>query len=255
MSALLSHAPSDGASAPAARGPSFVIGAGAEAFAAIASPDVNLAIWDRPVDAEVQAWLAEALPTFPSFEERLRLVDGVPDAGPMVAGLPQGPLRDRLAADLTHLARLLVGALPPGPALTIVASFGPVRDDLCRKFHVDWVALRLLTTWIGPGTEWLADADVDRSRLGPSAACPTEANRAVLRSPLAMRSARPGQVLLMKGEAWPGNAGRGLVHRSPPITPGDGSEAPPRLLLTITARAAEASVRQSRAVKRIIAPG
>ena len=56
---------------------------------------------------------------------------------------------------------------------------------------------------------------------------------------------------MMKGETWPGNAGRGLVHRSPPLTPADGCEAPPRLLLTITARASQVSA-SPRSVKRII---
>jgi hypothetical protein len=128
---------------------SFAIGPCAEIFSRIADPDVNVAVWDRPADPALQGWLLRALPGLPTFDGPLAVVAGQPDIGPLVELLPDHPLRDRLAADLTHLSRLLVSALPTGLALSLVASFGPVRDDLCRKFHVDWVTLRLLTTWFG----------------------------------------------------------------------------------------------------------
>ncbi|WP_280109885.1 DUF1826 domain-containing protein [Azospirillum sp. B506] len=38
-----------------------------------------------------------------------------------------------------------------------------------------------------------------------------------------------GDVALLKGEGWPGNRGRGLVHRSPPAAP----SGAPRLLLCL----------------------
>ncbi|TVR65616.1 MAG: DUF1826 domain-containing protein [Candidatus Competibacteraceae bacterium] len=39
-------------------------------------------------------------------------------------------------------------------------------------------------------------------------------------------------IALLKGEAWPGNAGHGLIHRSPAVPAGEG----PRVLVAIDAR-------------------
>jgi hypothetical protein len=46
-----------------------------------------------------------------------------------------------------------------------------------------------------------------------------------------VRCANTGDVLVLKGELWPNNRGRGAIHRSPPIE-GTGSR---RLVLIIDA--------------------
>jgi hypothetical protein len=84
-------------------------------------------------------------------------------------------------------------------------------EDGCRRFHVDRTNLRLLCTYRGPGTEWLTDAQVDRA--AQSSGAPNES---------IIRTGEPSQfepfwVGILKGDTYPGNAGRGLVHRSPPI--------------------------------------
>lgn len=79
---------------------------------------------------------------------------------------------------------------------------------MCPRWHVDQVGLRLLVTWRGPATEWLDEASADRLRLGSDD---------VMRDAAGLRRARPGDILLLKGERWPGNAGRGVIHRSPCI--------------------------------------
>lgn len=96
--------------------------------------------------------------------------------------------------------------------------FGAILGDQCRKFHVDYVHLRLLCTYLGPGTEWLRDEDVNRELLGAPFECPEQANEAVQRQPGRVRHLRLGEVAILKGEAYPGQPGFGLVHRSPPIS-------------------------------------
>ena len=197
------------------------IGPGAEVFLELADPAVNLAVWSRQPDLATRLWLESLLPTLATTEVFASAQRDTFDGLALVRSLPEHPLRQRLADDISHLTRTLVRSLPPGWSdgnrVHVKSSFGPVRDDQCRKFHVDWVVLRLLTTWVGPGTEWLDDADVDRRHVGASACCPDDANKAIVRRPDAIRRAHAGEVLLMKGEAWPGNSGRGVVHRSPPI--------------------------------------
>jgi hypothetical protein len=86
-----------------------------------------------------------------------------------------------------------------------------LADDGCRRFHVDHTRLRLLCTYRGPGTEWLAHDQVDRQALAAH-----QPNDAILRHGQP-RHLEPFWVGVLKGERFPGNAGRGLVHRSPPV--------------------------------------
>ena len=80
---------------------------------------------------------------------------------------------------------------------------------------------RLLTTYVGAGTEWLRDEDVERTALGGE-------DNSLVRKPGAISQVlETGWVGILKGErACPG---RGLVHRSPPMPPG----SPGRVLLRI----------------------
>jgi hypothetical protein len=78
----------------------------------------------------------------------------------------------------------------------------------CSLFHVDYVPLRMLCVYAGPGTEWLDEESADREALGTD-------NEQILRPDAPVRALREGDVAILKGEKYPGNGGRGLIHRSP----------------------------------------
>jgi hypothetical protein len=84
-----------------------------------------------------------------------------------------------------------------------------VRDDACRKFHLDRVTARLLCSYRGAGTEY------GRAAAGGA---PTE-----------IRHMATGDVAIFRGSLWPGDAPVDLVHRSPPLSGGSGV----RLLLVL----------------------
>ena len=48
----------------------------------------------------------------------------------------------------------------------IHAGLSVQRTDGCRKIHTDFVSLRLLCTYAGPGTDWLPNEDLVREHLG-----------------------------------------------------------------------------------------
>ena len=100
---------------------------------------------------------------------------------------------------------------------------------MCPRFHVDHVGLRAVVTLLGPGTEWLDHGDVDRARLGHRAAGAADECSGLLRPGATVLRAAPGDLVVMKGTAWPGNEARGAVHRSP--CAGDGR----RVVLTFDA--------------------
>jgi hypothetical protein len=96
-------------------------------------------------------------------------------------------------------------------AQRIGVRIASLRAPMCPALHVDRVELRLVCALHGPGTEYIGARDVDRSALrqrgGPQ-------REALERHPSLLR-ASAGDWVLLKGEAWPGNAGRGAIHRSP----------------------------------------
>jgi hypothetical protein len=102
---------------------------------------------------------------------------------------------------------------------------------MCPRFHVDRVQARMVCTLKGPGTQYLDEEHVLRSMLGrPLPARPAwPAGLRHAGSPI--HTCNAGDVVLLKGESWPGNSGRGAVHRSPPAEAHDGA----RLVVTIDA--------------------
>jgi len=144
-------------------------------------------------------------------------------------GAGDGPLA--LARDIEKLASRYASLKGN---LRIDASLAVVTTDKCRKFHADFKPLRLVCTYAGPGTEWVANEAVQRAALINEIEDLDAANRAIVPDAQAIRRASAGHVVLLKGELYPGNAGNGAVHRSPPIA--EAGER--RLVLTLDASAA-----------------
>jgi hypothetical protein len=90
-----------------------------------------------------------------------------------------------------------------------------VDNDACRLFHRDHVALRLLTTYRGPGTEWIAPQEAERAL-----ALQDEFDGAIERLPRFAAG-------IFFGKEHPTG---GVVHRSPRVE-GTGTV---RLLLCLT---------------------
>ena len=130
------------------------------------------------------------------------------DAGSMPDAdmLPALPGRTAVYEDVRLLSELL-SDLTDCPRVGVRIEV--LDRAMCPHWLVDRVGLRLLSTWLGPATEWLSDADADRSQLGTDAVMP---------HPSALRCANAGDILVLKGEDWPGNVGYGVIHRSPTLT-------------------------------------
>lgn len=174
---------------------------------------VNLAVWHRPVPLA-------ALPYLRSLTQH-RLRADAPDPAALMRALPPGPTAARRAFghDVARLAALLHAATGQEAA---TLRLEVLDDDACRRFHVDAVGVRLLTTYLGPATEYLPEAALDRGALSTSTQH--------------IQRLRPGDVGLFKGErAAPG---RGAVHRSPPVSHLPGPRRVRILLAIDTATAA-----------------
>lgn len=181
----------------------------ASVLESVGTQGVNLVVWRR----ELPRGLDSALLHWASREpERLdvSLPQGV-ELPPVATALAE-PHGSWLRQDIAQLLSRFQGLVGEGP---VRVSFSVVRSDLCQKFHVDYIRRRLVTTYLGPATEWVADDAVQRSSLRHPAVCPLEANASILRKPDGVQRAAAGDVILMQG-AMP-DWERAAVHRSPAL--------------------------------------
>ena len=191
-------------------------------LAALFDPHVNVVVLrrpDHPVLASYAAQIAREGPFTFKATAAFEQPNGLDALDELAARLPPDDARDVLLEDLAYWIEVMT-------ELTDSRRVGLrlVRPDgrMCPSFHVDHVPVRLVCTYAGEASEWLDERDVDRAIL---AGRPMPVDSAVRRDAVVQRCSR-FDVLLLKGSAWPDNAARGAIHRSP-----NGDAA--RLLLTI----------------------
>ena len=92
-----------------------------------------------------------------------------------------------------------------------------INYPMCPRFHVDKVKCRLVTTYVGSGTQWLPHHLVNRSKLGHGNEGKADDKSGLFTDNKDIKQLDTGHVALLKGESWDGNQGAGLVHRSPNV--------------------------------------
>ncbi len=196
---------------PAELRSSVAIASSCAELARIHNSDVNVCVWRRIGDPGVAALLE-------SHAEPLRTsLAGIATSEAihsLVRGLPTGPERDALEDDITQMIDTYIAI---ADCSEVAVSLETISTDKCRKFHADYKLLRLVCTYVGPGTEWACDTQVDRTHLSCSDECVESTNAQVVPNSLAIQRAVAGDVVIFKGELYPNNLGHGAVHRSPPI--------------------------------------
>lgn len=198
-----------------------VSGGSPEILARILDDHINLALWERQLPVHIADFAALLL----SFSEPLNdaiMIDLSDErSSPLIQGLAsrfhdlEG--YEGFIADVRWLVSAyacLLGAKRIGLRLRALDK------AMCPRFHVDHVPVRLITTYAGPGSQWLKEGMIERRLLGQLTAEPAENSQA--------EHINVGEVALLKGEKWQGNEGFGLVHRSPAVAQGER-----RLILTL----------------------
>lgn len=172
-------------------------------------PRIALAIWERSLERGLREELAglaldetgDILLTCRADATGEALARAMAEAG--YADLP------RLRADIALLARQ--HAAVTGEA-EVSIRLEVVETDACRRFHADYVTARTITTYIGPGTQWIASGDADNA--GDPGGPP-------------VRQIDTGSVAMFKGRLW--QEVPSILHRSPPI----GGSGGQRLVLVV----------------------
>jgi hypothetical protein len=180
-------------------------------LAAIADPAINLAVWQRRL-APALAAEAGLLVTSAAADVRVTAATGHFDSA-LTAAMADArwPAVPALVGDIAELAALAASSMASS-ALDIRLEI--VTGDACRKFHADYVPLRLITSYAGPGSQWLSNDDAAALAQG------------VAVEQLEVRQLLAGEVALFKGKLLTDSP---IIHRSPPIA-GTGQR---RLVLVI----------------------
>ena len=154
-------------------------------------------IWRRRMQERVQSWL-DALPVDQLPTGRIVLpVSQVRSAVTELMNISEMPdcaERQLLLDDICLLAHEFDELFVP---TYLRLRFDVMTNNKCPKFHIDYVAARLLCTYRGVGTEYSFLDDQKR--------------------PAEIFSTPNGAVIVFRGTKWPTDCANNLVHRSPEI--------------------------------------
>lgn len=166
----------------------------------IFEPDVNLTIWQRSLPDTVQQYATSLISELKlPLQHRLALND---ISALLDQVLPEATGKADFIEDVQQLAEIFA-CLMDCPQLGLRLKV--LQQPMCPKFHTDHLLCRLVSTYIGPATEWHA---------GP------------LDLAVPCQNMQQGDVALLKGSGWEGMQTYAISHRSP-VTPAT------RLLLTL----------------------
>lgn len=165
----------------------------------LVQPEISHVLWQRDLPEHIDS----VLERLTLLDDEARLEAAHAESSSLVPRIESRPAAAWIGRDIVRLARLM-GELTG--QRWIRARLAVIGDQRCPLFHSDSVVLRAVCTYLGAGTEWLSSDGL-------------------------IHSARPGDVIFMKGESWPGG-GPPCVHRSP-LQPLGSS---PRVVLRLTVR-------------------
>lgn len=177
----------------------------------ILASDVNLFCWQRPEITSISSYLSQLL------KKELPPIKFYTS----IHGIDQNIVKARLKWDQNLLNQgnlfwIDICQLTKDFLLLAKMSSGTIHlkvidDNACSKFHTDQYKLRLFTTYLGEGTQWLPEKATNRKGLGKT-------NELIVRDKSKIQQLAPFEVGILKGTI-PGliNQNLGIVHRSPEI--------------------------------------
>ena len=196
---------------------SYVSGLTPVVMTKIYSEEVNLVVLQRSLGTDVSDYCQQLLESKSSLN--LRVVIN-PEKAPLSLKslLPDLKGRSAFIDDLVLIMEMYACLFE----LDEVGVRLQVLDRaMCPRFHTDKLGCRLVSTYLGPGTEWLHNRDVDRSKLGAGNMGLSDEESGLFSRPESIQQVSSGDIVLLKGDGWYGNDGLGAVHRSPAISGGE----------------------------------
>ena len=157
---------------------------------AVSDPGCALAIWDRALPPSLAGLVAALdLADVDDIDALLPAADATVAAAVLLGA---AGYEGKTAAALAHEIAALADALA---AVTIAKRLRlrleVVDTDACRRFHADYVTLRLLCTYVGPGTQWHRVSTPDAIEQVPTGAVAIFKGRQLLDPPTVLHRSPP----------------------------------------------------------------
>ena len=170
----------------------------------------NISLWNRKLDKSISIGAKEIINDNLEFNfSKVLKYEEINEA--LINRLGQSQNKILLFNDISNLTELFCNMFE---LKKVWLRMGISTKATCPRFHVDYLKCRLLTTYYGPGTEWLPNDLIDRTKLKFNQKFSTDQD-GLFSSKIDIKQLATGDVALLKGELWSGNKGQGLVHRSP----------------------------------------
>lgn len=175
-----------------------------EVFTEFFSNDVNVCAWQRELPVSIGEY------SLLLSQHKIKIIRALEPAEIVAALsvlLPESKHKYAFLNDLHLLSEMMTYLFDCSSVGLRLIS---LNQSMCPNFHTDKISGRLVCTYLGKGTEWLANETL--LDLLPSEQSLTQSK---CDEQHLIMHAQQGDVLLLKGDAWPGNEGKGAVHRSP----------------------------------------
>lgn len=172
-------------------------------LASIRQDDTDLVIWQRQMPVGFGEWLAALDPALLPDFRILVAPDELPGALALLLNdceMPAGPMRDLFIEDISRIAGEFADVTDSD---LVDVRLERVQHDACWKFHRDTVEARLVTSYRGPSTQWVA-SEYEETALAQQRDYDGPINDLEL-----------FDVALFKGKT--AGPDRGVLHRSPPV--------------------------------------
>lgn len=187
---------------------SVAISTSPEVLENIRDPDCNLSIWEREALQGI-AGLLDSEPRDVRLSTSVQELPAQLRLAMAASGFEMSHAASKLIADVDQLAGRYAKTLGLDE---LEVRLEIVTTDSCRKWHADYVKARLITTYVGTGTQWLDERAAEQVKAG--------------QDPQQIGQMGTGDVGLFKGKLATNSP---AIHRSPPIS--DTGEV--RLLLVL----------------------
>lgn len=193
-------------------------------LADIYQPDVNIVIWQRKLADTLSKAVNELINTnqLKPVELAVAPENAFAELSSLLGNSEAATILSKDIALLVDMFCCLFDLKRAGLRLTLLDK------AMCPRFHVDKIPCRLVSTYQGVASEWLAHEHVDRTKLGAGNNGKTDHDSGLYNNPKNIQRLNQGDVALLKGENWQDTQGAGLVHRSPAVP--DNTQ---RVLLTL----------------------
>ena len=188
----------------------------ATGLAEIYQPHINIAIWERGPDRDVINALTELTENHPGLT--IKSVIRMEHARQSLSELLPACTGQAILVDSLYLSLDLFTCLFEQERVAV--RFGRLTEAMCPRFHIDNLPVRLVQALNGPGTEWLPESTLDRSKLGRGNQGKPDHESGIYRSEQDIGQLQTGDIALLKGSGWEGNEETALVHRSPAVPAG-----------------------------------